>query len=178
MPQLLGCHYNVSASECIFCIYLGVCGVNISCPSPLVRGTLGGSALLSVTYTSTSSDQPVIKWQLKRDKPVTVVQSIGTDIIGNLRPEYRGRILLYENGSLLLHHLQLSDEGAYEVEISITDDTFTGERYLNLTVDGKTDIDIPFKSRATSFIHVVLFYHSSSVQAFCSHGGLVRPRAD
>uniref|UniRef100_A0A671MZ51 Hepatocyte cell adhesion molecule-like n=1 Tax=Sinocyclocheilus anshuiensis TaxID=1608454 RepID=A0A671MZ51_9TELE len=113
----------------------GVCGVNISCPSPLVRGTLGGSALLSVTYTSTSSDQPVIKWQLKRDKPVTVVQSIGTDIIGNLRPEYRGRILLYENGSLLLHHLQLSDEGAYEVEISITDDTFTGERYVNLTVD-------------------------------------------
>uniref|UniRef100_A0A673IPI2 Hepatic and glial cell adhesion molecule a n=1 Tax=Sinocyclocheilus rhinocerous TaxID=307959 RepID=A0A673IPI2_9TELE len=113
----------------------GVCGVNISCPSPLVRGTLGGSALLSVTYTSTSSDQPVIKWQLKRNKPVTVVQSIGTDIIGNLRPEYRGRILLYENGSLLLHHLQLSDEGAYEVEISITDDTFTGERYVNLTVD-------------------------------------------
>uniref|UniRef100_A0A673IP65 Hepatic and glial cell adhesion molecule a n=1 Tax=Sinocyclocheilus rhinocerous TaxID=307959 RepID=A0A673IP65_9TELE len=111
------------------------CGVNISCPSPLVRGTLGGSALLSVTYTSTSSDQPVIKWQLKRNKPVTVVQSIGTDIIGNLRPEYRGRILLYENGSLLLHHLQLSDEGAYEVEISITDDTFTGERYVNLTVD-------------------------------------------
>ncbi|XP_050985691.1 hepatic and glial cell adhesion molecule a [Labeo rohita] len=113
----------------------GVYGVNISCPSPLVRGTLGGSALLSVTYTSTSSDQPVVKWQLKRDKPVTVVQSIGTDIIGNLRPEYRGRILLYDNGSLLLHHLQLSDEGAYEVEISITDDTFTGERYVNLTVD-------------------------------------------
>uniref|UniRef100_A0A8C2K6U4 Hepatic and glial cell adhesion molecule a n=1 Tax=Cyprinus carpio TaxID=7962 RepID=A0A8C2K6U4_CYPCA len=129
----------------------GVCGVNISSPSPLVRGTLGGSALLSVTYTSTSSDQPVIKWQLKRDKPVTVVQSIGIDIIGNLRPEYRGRILLYENGSLLLHHLQLSDEGAYEVEISITDDTFTGERYVNLTVDFKTDIDIPLKP----FVHMV-----------------------
>ncbi|XP_065137283.1 hepatic and glial cell adhesion molecule a isoform X2 [Paramisgurnus dabryanus] len=121
---------------CFLIFYLAVVGaVNISSPSPLVRGTLGGSALLSVTYTSTSSDPPVIKWQLKRDKPVTVVQSIGTDIIGNLRNEYRGRILLYENGSLLLHQLQLSDEGAYEVEISITDDTFTGERYVNLTVD-------------------------------------------
>ncbi|XP_055052414.1 hepatic and glial cell adhesion molecule a [Misgurnus anguillicaudatus] len=121
---------------CFLIFYLAVVGaVNISSPSPLVRGTLGGSALLSVTYTSTSSDQPVIKWQLKRDKPVTVVQSIGTEIIGNLRNEYRGRILLYENGSLLLHQLQLSDEGAYEVEISITDDTFTGERYVNLTVD-------------------------------------------
>ncbi|XP_042627079.1 hepatocyte cell adhesion molecule-like [Cyprinus carpio] len=128
----------------------GVCGVNISCPSPLVRGTLGGSALLSVSYTSTSSDQPVIKWQLKRDKHVTVVQSIGTDIIGNLRPEYRGRILLYENGSLLLHHLLLSDEGAYEVEISITDDTFTGERYVNLTVD--VPVSRPFVHIAASSV--------------------------
>lgn len=135
-PALNCFHSNVSV--CIS-MYLVVGAVNISCPSPLVRGTLGGSALLSVTYTSTSTDQPVIKWQLKRDKPVTVVQSISTDIIGNLRPEYRSRILLFENGSLLLHQLQLSDEGAYEVEISITDDTFTGERYVNLTVDGKED---------------------------------------
>ncbi|KAK2831309.1 hypothetical protein Q7C36_016395 [Tachysurus vachellii] len=121
---------------CIFTYFLAVVsGVNITCPSSIVRGTLGGSALLSVSYTSTSSDRPVIKWQLKRDKPVTVVQSIGTDIIGNLRSEYRGRIMLFENGSLLLNYLQLSDEGAYEVEISITDDTFTGEKHMNLTVD-------------------------------------------
>ncbi len=82
-------------------------------------------------------DHPVIKWQLKREKPVTVVQSIGTEIIGNLRPEYRDRILVFENGTLLLHNLRLSDEGTYEVEISITDDTFTGESRINLTVDGK-----------------------------------------
>lgn len=104
----------------------------------VVRGTAGKEALLSVSYSSSSSDKPVIKWQLKRakEKPITVVQSIGTDIIGNLRPEYRNRIQVFENGSLLLHNLQLSDEGAYEVEISITDDTFTGERYIELTVDG------------------------------------------
>uniref|UniRef100_A0A4W4G8Q0 Ig-like domain-containing protein n=1 Tax=Electrophorus electricus TaxID=8005 RepID=A0A4W4G8Q0_ELEEL len=104
-------------------------------PWPVVRGTLGGSALLSVRYSSSSSDRPVIKWQLKRYKPVTVVQSIGTDVIGNLRPEYWGRVHLFENGSLLLRYLRLSDEGAYEVEISITDDTFTGEKLVNLTVD-------------------------------------------
>ncbi|XP_042566260.1 hepatic and glial cell adhesion molecule a [Clupea harengus] len=113
----------------------GVGGVNITSQSPVVRGTLGGSALLSVSYTSSSSDRPVIKWQLKQSKPITVVQSIGTDIIGNLRPEYRDRIQVFENGSLLLHHLLQSDEGAYEVEISITDDTFTGEKYINLTLD-------------------------------------------
>ncbi|KAG9351476.1 hypothetical protein JZ751_022726 [Albula glossodonta] len=113
----------------------GVQSVNITSPGSLIRGTLGGEALLSVRYSSTSSDQPVIKWQLKRDKPVTVVQSIGSEIIGNLRPEYRDRILIYENGTLLLHNLKLSDEGAYEVEISITDDTFTGEGSVNLTVD-------------------------------------------
>ncbi|KAJ8388321.1 hypothetical protein AAFF_G00134750 [Aldrovandia affinis] len=110
-------------------------GVNITSQGSLIRGTLGGEALLSVRYSSTSSDQPVIKWQLKRDKPVTVVQSIGSEIIGNLRPEYRDRILIYDNGTLLLHNLKLSDEGVYEVEISITDDTFTGEGTVNLTVD-------------------------------------------
>ncbi|KFP54617.1 Hepatocyte cell adhesion molecule, partial [Cathartes aura] len=77
----------------------------------------------------------VVKWQLKRDKPVTVVQSIGTEIIGNLRPDYRDRIRVLENGSLLISPLQLADEGAYEVEVSITDDTFTGEKTINLTVD-------------------------------------------
>ncbi|XP_030648835.1 hepatic and glial cell adhesion molecule b [Chanos chanos] len=110
-------------------------GVNITSFGPLIRGTVGGEALLSVRYSSTSLDPPVIKWQLKRDKPITVVQSIGTEIIGNLRPEYRDRILVFENGTLLLHNLKLSDEGTYEVEISITDDTFTGEGSIELTVD-------------------------------------------
>ncbi|KAG2469934.1 HECAM protein, partial [Polypterus senegalus] len=110
-------------------------GVNITSPAAQIRGTFGGSALLSVSYTSTSKDRPVIKWQLKRDKPVTVVQSLGTDIIGNLRPEYKDRVHIFDNGTLLLNNLQLDDEGTYEVQISITDDTFTGERYINLTVD-------------------------------------------
>lgn len=112
-------------------------GVNITSPTPLVRGTAGKAALLSVRYASASTDKPVVKWQLKRDKPVTVVQSIGTEIIGNLRPDYRDRIRVLENGSLLISPLQLSDEGAYEVEVSITDDTFTGEKTINLTVDSK-----------------------------------------
>ncbi|XP_052553132.1 hepatocyte cell adhesion molecule isoform X2 [Tympanuchus pallidicinctus] len=110
-------------------------GVNITSPSALVRGTAGKAALLSVRYASASPDKPVVKWQLKRDKPVTVVQSIGTEIIGNLRPDYRDRIRVLENGSLLISPLQLADEGSYEVEVSITDDTFTGEKTINLTVD-------------------------------------------
>ncbi|KAM6970063.1 hepatic and glial cell adhesion molecule b [Aplochiton taeniatus] len=113
----------------------GVWAVNITSPNSLLKGTLGGEALLSVRYSSISLDPPVIKWQLKRDKPVTVVQSIGTEIIGTLRPEYRDRILVFENGTLLLHNLRLSDEGTYDVEISITDDTFTGEGSIDLTVD-------------------------------------------
>lgn len=119
----------------IFCTG-GVEGVNITSFGNLIRGTVGGEALLSVRYSSTSLDSPVIRWQLKREKPITVVQSIGTEIIGNLRPEYRDRILVFENGTLLLHNLKLSDEGVYEVEISITDDTFTGEDTIELTVDG------------------------------------------
>ncbi|RVE64295.1 hypothetical protein OJAV_G00144130 [Oryzias javanicus] len=88
-----------------------------------------------IQVSSFSLDPPVIKWQLQREKSVTVVQSIGTDIIGTLRPEYRDRILVFENGSLLLHNLRLSDDGTYDVEISITDDTFTGEGTITLSVD-------------------------------------------
>ncbi|XP_051981649.1 hepatocyte cell adhesion molecule-like [Xyrauchen texanus] len=125
-------------------------GVNITRLETVIRGTVGGEALLSVRYSSTSLDRPVIKWQLKRDKPITVVQSIGTEIIGNLRPEYRDRILVFENGTLLVHNLRLSDEGTYEVEISITDDTFTGECSIELTVD--EPISKPYVHMGTSTV--------------------------
>ncbi|MCJ8748801.1 hypothetical protein PDJAM_G00168740 [Pangasius djambal] len=130
-------HCRTFALCCILSLFQSgdVEGVNITSFGNLIRGTVGGEALLSVRYSSTSLDPPVIKWQLKREKPITVVQSIGTEIIGNLRPEYRDRILVFENGTLLLHNLKLSDEGIYEVEISITDDTFTGEDSIELTVD-------------------------------------------
>lgn len=111
--------------------------MNITIPNTLIRGTVGGEALLSVRYNSFSLDLPVIKWELKREKSVTVVQSIGTDIIGTPRSEYRDRILVFENGTLLLHNLRLSDDGIYDVAISITDDIFTGEGSITLTVDGK-----------------------------------------
>nr|XP_015193052.1 PREDICTED: hepatocyte cell adhesion molecule isoform X1 [Lepisosteus oculatus] len=138
-------------------------GVNITSQGSLIRGTLGGVALLSVRYTSTSSDQPVIKWQLKRDKPVTVVQSIGTEIIGNLRSEYRDRIHVFENGTLLLHNLQLSDEGTYEVEVSITDDTFTGEHHINLTVD------VPVSKPSIHMVASTVLELSELFTLNCSH---------
>ncbi|CAB1449433.1 unnamed protein product [Pleuronectes platessa] len=110
-----------------------VLAVNMTIPNSLIKGSVGGEAVLSVCYSSFSLDLPVIKWQLKREKSITVVQSIGTDIIGTLRPEYRDRILVFENGTLLLHNLRLSDDGKYDVEISITDDTFTGEGGITLS---------------------------------------------
>ncbi|XP_024297855.1 hepatic and glial cell adhesion molecule a [Oncorhynchus tshawytscha] len=148
-----------------------VAGVNITSQAHLVRGTLGGEAFLSVSYTSTSSDQPVIKWQLKRDKqqPITVVQSLGTSIIGNLRPEYRDRIMVFENGTLLLHNLQLSDEGAYEVEISITDDAFTAERNINLTVD------VPVSRPYVQMIASSVLELSELFTLHCSHGDGTKP---
>ncbi|KAK2828675.1 hypothetical protein Q5P01_019709 [Channa striata] len=112
-----------------------VLAVNMTIPITLIRGTVGGEALLSVRYSSFSLDLPVIKWQLKREKSITVVQSIGTEIIGTPRTEYRDRIMVFENGTLLLHNLRLSDDGTYDVEISITDDIFTGEGSITLTVD-------------------------------------------
>ncbi|KAM6907650.1 hepatic and glial cell adhesion molecule-like [Xenentodon cancila] len=121
---------------CLIFLNLGeVLAVNMTISNTLIRGSVAGEALLSVRYSSFSLDLPVIKWQLKREKSITIVQSIGTDIIGTLRPEYRDRILVFENGTLLLHNLRLSDEGIYDVEISITDDTFTGEGSITLTVD-------------------------------------------
>ncbi|XP_064380446.1 hepatic and glial cell adhesion molecule [Dromaius novaehollandiae] len=121
---------------CLLALHAGPSrGVNVTSAAPLVRGTAGEAALLSVRYSSASADRPVVKWQLRRDKPVTVVQSVGTEIIGTLRPDYRDRLRVLRNGSLLISPLQLADEGTYEVEVSITDDTFTGEKSINLTVD-------------------------------------------
>ncbi|XP_034995415.1 hepatic and glial cell adhesion molecule [Zootoca vivipara] len=144
-------------------------GVNITSPVLLIHGTVGKSALLSVKYTSTSRDKPVIKWQVKRDKAVTVVQSIGTGIIGNLRSEYRDRIRIFENGSLLINELQLSDEGTYEVEISITDDTFTGEMNINLTVD--VPISKPHVALASSTVLELSEYFTLN----CSHENGTKP---
>ncbi|XP_061734392.1 hepatic and glial cell adhesion molecule a isoform X1 [Nerophis ophidion] len=148
-----------------------VSGVNVTTQTQVVRGVVGKEALLSVSYTSSSTDKPVIKWQLKKDKikPVTVVQSIGTDIIGNLRPEYRNRILVFENGSLLLHNLQLSDEGAYEVEISITDDTFTGEHYIELTVD------VPVSRPYIQMVASSVLEYSEHFHLHCSHDNGTKP---
>ncbi|XP_068187546.1 hepatic and glial cell adhesion molecule-like isoform X2 [Antennarius striatus] len=141
----------------------GVLAVNITVPKSLIRGTVGGEAVLSVLYSSFSLDLPVIKWQLEKEKSVTVVQSIGTDIIGTLRPEYRDRILVFENGTLLLHNLRLSDDGIYEVEISITDDTFTGEGSITLTVD---------ESISRPYIHTAalsVLELSENITLNCSH---------
>ncbi|XP_060929721.1 hepatic and glial cell adhesion molecule a [Limanda limanda] len=148
-----------------------VSGVNVTSQSQVVRGTVGKEALLSVSYSSSSSDKPVIKWQLKRskEKPITVVQSIGTEVIGNLRPEYRNRVLVCENGSLLLHNLQLSDEGAYEVEISITDDSFTGEQHTQLTVD------VPVSKPYVQMIASSVLEYSEQFHLHCSHDNGTKP---
>lgn len=144
-------------------------GVNITSPVRLIHGTVGKSALLSVQYSSTSSDKPVVKWQLKRDKPVTVVQSIGTEVIGTLRPDYRDRIRLFENGSLLLSDLQSADEGTYEVEISITDDTFTGEKTINLTVD------VPISRPQVLVASTTVLELSEAFTLNCSHENGTKP---
>ncbi|XP_053451943.1 hepatocyte cell adhesion molecule isoform X2 [Nycticebus coucang] len=144
-------------------------GVNITSPVHLIHGTVGKSALFSVQYSSTSSDKPVVKWQLKRDKPVTVVQSIGTEVIGTLRPDYRDRIQLFENGSLLLSDLQLADEGTYEVEISITADTFTGEKTINLTVD------VPISRPQVLVASTTVLELSEAFTLNCSHEDGTKP---
>ncbi|KAL3991962.1 endoglin [Sarotherodon galilaeus] len=155
----------------IFVLSGEVSGVNVTTQTRVVRGTVGKEALLSVSYSSSSTDKPVVKWQLKKDKvkPITVVQSIGTDIIGNLRPEYRNRILVFENGSLLLHNLQLSDEGVYEVEISITDDTFTGEHYIQLTVD------VPISKPYIQMMASSVLEYSEHFNLHCSHDNGTKP---
>uniref|UniRef100_H2RLQ2 Hepatic and glial cell adhesion molecule n=1 Tax=Takifugu rubripes TaxID=31033 RepID=H2RLQ2_TAKRU len=140
-----------------------VLAVNMTIPKDLIRGRVGGEALLSVCYSSFSPDLPVIRWQLRREKSVTVVQSIGTDIIGTLRPEYRDRILVFENGTLLLHNLRLSDDGTYDVEISITDDSFTGEGSITLTVD--ESISRPYIDMESSSVLEL----SENIVLNCSH---------
>ncbi|XP_063293082.1 hepatic and glial cell adhesion molecule [Pelobates fuscus] len=143
--------------------------VNISSHIQYIHGTYGKSALLSIQYFSVSSDKPVIKWHVKREKPVTVVQSIGTEIIGNLRPDYKDRIKICENGSLLISSLMLSDEGTYEVEISITDDTFTGDHSINLTVD------VPISKPHITAVSSTVLELSENFTLTCDHENGTKP---
>uniref|UniRef100_A0A8C5MQL5 Hepatic and glial cell adhesion molecule n=1 Tax=Leptobrachium leishanense TaxID=445787 RepID=A0A8C5MQL5_9ANUR len=143
--------------------------VNITSPVQHVHGVHGKSALLSIQYSSSSNDEPVIKWQVKRETPVTVVQSIGTKIIGNLRPDYRDRIQVCENGSLLISDLLLSDEGVYEVQISITEDRLPGGLSISLTVD------VPIsKPRVSVTSHTVLEL-SENFTMSCVHENGTKP---
>ncbi|KAG8568228.1 hypothetical protein GDO81_013929 [Engystomops pustulosus] len=143
--------------------------VNITSHMQHIHGTYGKSALFSVQYSSSSSDKPVVKWQVRREKPITVVQSVGTDIIGNLRPDYKDRIQIFENGSLLISNLFLSDEGMYEVEVSITDDTFTGEKSINLTVD------VPVSKPRVSVLSSTILELTENFSMSCIHDNGTKP---
>ncbi|KAK1899797.1 Hepatocyte cell adhesion molecule [Dissostichus eleginoides] len=92
-----------------------VSGVNVTSQIQVVRGTVGKEALLSVSYSSSSSDKP------------------------------------------------LSDEGAYEVEISITDDTFTGERFVELTVD------VPVSKPYIQMMSSSVLEYSEHFHLHCTH---------
>ncbi|XP_063799824.1 hepatic and glial cell adhesion molecule [Pseudophryne corroboree] len=143
--------------------------VNITSHIQHIHGTYGKSALLSVQYSSGSSDKPVVKWQVKREKAITVVQSVGTEIIGNLRVDYKDRIQIFENGSLLISNLLLSDEGTYEVEISITDDTFTGEKSISLTVD------VPISKPRVSVPSSTVLELAENFTLICEHDNGTKP---
>ncbi|XP_055516821.1 LOW QUALITY PROTEIN: hepatocyte cell adhesion molecule-like [Leucoraja erinacea] len=144
-------------------------GVNITTQAYITHGVAGSSVLLSIQYTTSSSETPVIQWQLKRDKPIPLVQSYGTRILGKLRPEYKDRIVIFRNGSLLIHNLQLTDEGMYEVEIAITDDAPTAAQTLNLTVD------IPVSKPVVVLSSSTVLELSEYVTLNCSHENGTKP---
>ncbi|XP_067910421.1 hepatic and glial cell adhesion molecule-like [Heterodontus francisci] len=157
----------------IFCFLLTLSvpseGVNITAEDHTAHGIVGGSVLLSIHYTASSSETPVIQWQLKRDKPIPLLQSFGTRILGKLRPEYKDRIVILRNGSLLIHNLQPTDEGMYEVEIAITDDASTAVKTLNLTVD------IPVTKPVVVLSSSTVLELSEYVTLNCSHENGTKP---
>ncbi|XP_038635171.1 hepatocyte cell adhesion molecule-like isoform X2 [Scyliorhinus canicula] len=157
----------------IFCLLLALSvpadGVNITAQDHTTHGIVGGSVLLSIHYTTSSSETPVVQWQLKRDKPIPLIQSFGTRILGKLRPEYKDRIVIFGNGSLLIHNLQPTDEGMYEVEIAITDDASAAVKTLNLTVD------IPVTKPVVVLSSSTVLELSEYVTLNCSHENGTKP---
>ncbi|XP_048418366.1 hepatic and glial cell adhesion molecule b isoform X1 [Stegostoma tigrinum] len=157
----------------VFCFLLALPvsaqGVNITAEELTTHGIVGGSILLSIHYTTSSSETPVIQWQLKRDKPIPLIQSFGTRILGKLRPEYKDRIMIFRNGSLWIHNLQPTDEGMYEVEIAITDDASTAVKSLNLTVD------VPVTKPVVVLSSSTVLELSEYVTLNCSHENGTKP---
>ncbi|XP_032821744.1 uncharacterized protein LOC116948777 [Petromyzon marinus] len=146
--------------------------VNVTGPAGSVRGTAASTALLSVRYSSQSGGMPVIKWRLIRptsgahspsvSRTVMVVQSFGGE--GQApAAEFANRVHVFRNGSLQLMLLRLSDEGTYEVEITITEDAVVGHHSVQLTVD------VPISKPVVIISSPVAVEMAEAVTMNCSH---------
>ncbi|XP_039345640.1 hepatocyte cell adhesion molecule-like isoform X1 [Mauremys reevesii] len=117
----------------------------IDIPQESVKGTVGHSVLLSISYRLQGpfSSPLSIQWNFSNyPNPLTMytvtncsvsAEGIPTRCSGHnfINPAYQGRTVFFpENASLLLQNLQLSDSGVYSVTFKVPQQT----RHITLTV--------------------------------------------
>ncbi|XP_061432833.1 immunoglobulin superfamily member 10-like isoform X1 [Lethenteron reissneri] len=104
-----------------------VAGVIVTTAFSSVSQMVGRDAFFSVSFSGNLVD-PTVTWTFNNK----IVEWPASNIGGNsTREEYKGRIAIYNNGSLLLQRVTLSDIGMYSV---VMGDFFTDDGKGNITL--------------------------------------------
>lgn len=124
----------------IFVPLTGICsGLKLTVPSHTIQGTEGQPLSLPVDYNFniTVSDIQIIWLFEEPTTPKYLLTSVNLSVVPDL--EYRHRFTLSPpNASLLIKHLNKSDEGNYIVKINIRGNgTISASEKIRVTVDGK-----------------------------------------
>ncbi|KAG2470394.1 V-set and immunoglobulin domain-containing protein 10-like [Polypterus senegalus] len=91
-------------------------GVTISVIGSPVNGLVDGSATLSIFFMSSS--HPAIAWQVNE---ITIVSwEVGLSSSLRVTSNYKGRVTTYDNGSITISPLKLTDTNVYSVSMTAT----------------------------------------------------------
>uniref|UniRef100_A0A8C4R2P4 Hepatic and glial cell adhesion molecule n=1 Tax=Eptatretus burgeri TaxID=7764 RepID=A0A8C4R2P4_EPTBU len=130
----------------------------------------GHAALLEVRYSLPGGRaSALVQWRRLAPRPAAVGQWFAGEPL-SIQPDFVERVRVRLNGSLEILHLKPSDEGVYEVEISITGSVESGHHSMRLTVD------VPVSQPEVFLSTPVALELSDEVTLLCKHINGSRPR--
>ncbi|XP_039600067.1 V-set and transmembrane domain-containing protein 5-like [Polypterus senegalus] len=143
---------RVPALLCLLCllqISFQTEGVTITIPHVVINATVDENATLSMDYSCKGS--PTIQWKYMSDWYTTNITVWEPHMYENTTEAYQDRLNLYENGSIQILRVQISDAGFYVV--TVTEDSGAGkEGIMVLKVHEKIFEDLHVVSIAVTFL--------------------------
>uniref|UniRef100_UPI00358EB74F hepatic and glial cell adhesion molecule-like n=1 Tax=Myxine glutinosa TaxID=7769 RepID=UPI00358EB74F len=144
--------------------------LNVTGAAGPIRGVAGHAALLQVRYSLPGGrEAALVQWRRLAPRPAAVGQWFAGEPL-SIQPDFVERVRVRLNGSLEILQLKPSDEGIYQVEISITGSVESGHHSLRLMVD------VPVSQPEVFLSTPVALELSDEVTLLCKHVNGSRPR--